>query len=184
MDLETLKAQHAAAKARQAKAALSQDEIDHAKLMAEIVEAEAEARTAEATRRSIQGSALEEAARKVAAGRYLVKYFDLAALLPEAPPEKLPGEGMLVVRSPPTVPVDALAQFYREVEAAERSHVDIYADLVCESVVYPDISNPAAGEFFRSFIESSIGRGTAMGVGDAVTALGGVRGKRTKRGRG
>lgn len=183
-DLEVLKADLERAKARLAKATLAPEEIDCAKLLADIAESEAEARTSEATRRGLRGATLEAEARKVAGGRYLVKYFDLAALLPEADPERLPGEGVLVVRSPPTAPVDALAVFYREVEAGERSHVDIYTDLVCASVVVPNIANQETGALFRNFLESSIGRGTAMGIGDAVTTLGGVRGKKTKRGRG
>lgn len=182
--LEDLKAQLENEHARHAKATLSEEESEIAKTLAQIAEKKAERLAAEKARRALRGAELEAEARKAAAGKHLVKYFDLAELLPDADPEKLPGEGMLVVRSPATVPVDALGQFYREIEAHERPHTDIYVDLVCSSVVYPDLSNQETGMLFRNFLESSVGHGTAMTIGDVVSTLGGVRGKRTKRGRG
>lgn len=181
--LDELKAQLEAEKSRHTKATLTEDENEQAKLLAQIAEAKAERLIAEKSRRALRGAELEAEARVAAKGQYLVKYFDLAALLPDVEQEKLPGDGCLVVRSPPTMPVDALGQFYREVEAHERRMTDIYVDLVCECVVYPSVSSQEAGEMFRSFIESSIGKGTAIPIGNAVTALGGVRSKQAKRGR-
>lgn len=182
--VDELKAQLESEKARLEKATLSDEELEHSKLLAQVAEMKAERQASEKAQRAIRGAELEAEARKAAAGRYLVQFFDLAALLPEAEQEKLPGEGVLVVRSPPTSPVDALAQFYREVEAKERSLVDIYSDLVCASVVVPNVGNHEIGMGFRNFLESSVGRGTAIPIGDAVTSLGGVRSKQTKRGRG
>lgn len=181
--MDELKAQLENEKARHATAMFSDEEAEQSKMLAQIAEAKAERLAAEKPRRALRGAEIEAEARKVAAGRYLVKFFDLAALLPDVEQEKLPGEGCLVVRSPPTSPVDVLAQFYRELEAKERSLVDIYADLVCASVVSPDVTSHEAGMAFRNFIESSIGRGTSIPIGDAVTAVGGLRSKQAKRGR-
>lgn len=180
-DLEELKSQLAAATARRDNAKLTDDETEHAKLLAQVAEAKAEARAAETARRAILGAKLEADARKKAAGRHLVQYFDLAALLPEAEPEKLPGEGILVLRSPAA---DMLAQLHREVEAGEQSLVAAYTNLVCSITDYPDLSNHDTGMRFRDFLESPIGCGTVIGIGDAATTLGGTRAKRTKRGRG
>ncbi len=183
MDLEELRQAAAKAKARREAAALSEEEKERAKLLAELAEAEAEALADEKARRELQGKALEAEARKKSGGKYLVRFVDLAFLLPEADPSTLPGGGVLVVRSPPTHPVNALDNFYREVEAKSRALPDVYADLVCESVVYPDPAG-AEGSKLRAFFESSLGRGTVTVVGDQVTDLGGVRGKAIKRGRG
>jgi multidrug efflux pump subunit AcrA (membrane-fusion protein) len=172
------------AEARLAKAELTPAEVKRLKLLATLAEKKAEARTAETSRRALRGAELKAEAAKAAGGKYLVDYFDLGALLPDVDPDKLPGEGVLIVRSPPTSPVDALAHFYRELEAKEHSLVDIYTDLVCASVVVPNVMEHATGMMFRNFLESSIGRGTAIQIGDAVTSLGGARNKQTKRGRG
>lgn len=172
------------ANARRAKATLSEEDVARAKVLAQVAEAEAESRADEVQARALRGAQLKAEAAKVAAGRYLVGYFDLGALLPDADPEKLPGLGILILRSPPMIPSDALSQFYREIEAKERQLIDIYTDLVCKSVVVPDLTSQDEGMFFRDFLESSIGRGTAVTIGDAVTALGGSRARNTKRGRG
>ena len=183
MEIEELRRKTAEAKARREKAALSEEEKERAKLLAELAEAEEQARADEKARRDLEGKHLEDEERKKAGGKYLVRYVDLAHLLPEAEADALPGGGILVVRSPPTHPVNALDVFYREVEAKARALPDIYADLVCESVVYPGTAG-GDGARLRAFFEGSIGRGTVTVVGDQVTDLGGVRGKAIKRGRG
>lgn len=183
MDLQELREQAARAKARREAVALSEEEKERAKLLIEVEEAEEAARADEKARRELTGKQLEAEERKRAGGKYLVRFVDLAHLLPEADPATLPGAGVLVVRSPPTHPVNALDVFYREVEAKSRALPDIYTDLVCESVVYPSTAG-TEGAKLRAFFESSIGRGTVTVVGDQVTDLGGVRSKAIKRGRG
>jgi hypothetical protein len=184
MSLDELKAELEREQALLAKSALSDEQAEHAKLLIALAETKAERQASQKAQRVLRRAELEADARKAAAGRYLVKAFDLAALLPDVEQEKLPGGGVLVLRSPPITPIDALAQFYREAEAHERPLPDIYVDLVCASVVFPDVAQRETGMSFRDFFESSIGRGTALTVGDAVTELGGARAKRTKRGRG
>lgn len=183
LDLEDLRAQLDAARARKSASALTDDETARAKLLADLAEATAEAQSSEKNKRAIEGAQREATARKAALGKYLVKFFDLGALLPDADMDSLPGKGILVIRSPPTTPTDALGNFYRELEAKARSWPEIYASLACESIVYPD-PNGASGAQLSAFFDGAIGKGTAMDVGDACAALGGVRGKQTKRGRG
>lgn len=182
--IEELKAQLEAEKARHAKAALSEEEQEQLKLIAQLAEAKAERLAAEKAQRALRGIALEGEARKVASGKYLVKFYDLARHWPDIEPEKLPGEGILILRSPPTMPVDVLGQFYREVEAKEKSQPDCYIDLVCACVVYPDVSKHDVGMAFRNFLESSIAKASAASIGDEAIALGGLLVKQTKRGRG
>ena len=178
--IEELRAAAAAAKAKAAGVALSDEEAERVKLNAEIAEAEADERAARKARRDLDGKARESEAKVKARGGYLVRYFDLASLLPEAEPEDLPGSGVLVLRSPPT---GAMATFHREVEAKVKSTPDLYADLVCASVVFPDQSDNANGAGLRAFLESALGSGTSTIVGDACTELGGMKFKATKRGR-
>ncbi len=187
MDLAELRARAEAARTKTAAARLTPEEIEHAKLQTELDELKAEEQAAAKTRRELAGKALEETARKAAGGQYLVRFVDLGSMLPDADPSTLPGNGALVVRSPPVHPVDALKVFYAEVEARVLSLPDVYLELVCVSTVYPDVADvkhPEIGAAFRAFFETSIGHGTVTGIGDIVTDLGGVRSKATKRGRG
>lgn len=191
-DLSDLEALLAAAQAKLGRANLTDVEAKRAKLLADIEEAESLTRAAEKARRGIAGKALEASARKVAnalpmASRYSVEYFDLAEKVPRVDPETLPGKGVLVVRSPPTVPVDALSEFYAALEHGT-STSEAYINLASASVVHPVClgeggAATAEGLALRTFLESSIGRGAAQGIGDAAAALGGVRAKATKRGR-
>lgn len=185
MDLEELRQATAAAKERRERAALSEEETERAKLLAELAEHTEAARAEEKARRDLEGAKLEAVERQKAGGKYLVRYVSVGDLLPDADPATLPGAGILIVRSPPTHPVNVLDDFYREVEAKAngRALPDIYADLVCQSTVYPS-TDGAAGAKLRAFFESSIGRGTVTVIGDQVTDLGGVRNKAIKRGRG
>ncbi len=181
MNLDELRAQAKATRAA-APAPLTDDETEMAKLLSEIAEGEAEAQAINKARREMRGKALEvEASRAALAGKYLVTFFDLGELLPKADPSLLPGGGVLVLRSPPA---GAVATFHRELEAKAKSIPEIYTDLVCVSTVYPDLTDDATGAGFRAFFESSLGTGASTRVGDAVTDLGGIRIKATKRGRG
>lgn len=181
MDIETLRAQAAEARARRTAASLSDEETEHAKLLGELAEDTAQLQADERKRRGIAGAAAEAEARRVAAGKYVVKFFDLGSLLPDADPSTLPGAGVLVLRSPPP---SALAAFYRELEAGSQDLPQTYAALVAESVVVPDITDPTAGIKFRTFLDGPLGCGTVIGIGDASTVLGGTVAKKAKRGRG
>jgi hypothetical protein len=185
-ELAELRARAASARARRDASALTPDQTETHRLLCQEAEDLEAARAAEKAARQIRGMKLEAEERKKAGGRYLVRAVDLAALLPDADPASLPGEGVIVVRSAPAQP-DALGDFLAELEKHDRSHPDIFLDLVCASTVYPDVgpnAGPGVGERFRAFFESSIGRGTVLHVGDQVSDLSGVRARRVKRGRG
>ena len=180
-DIDDLKAQIAAAKAQADGSALTEDEVGQAKLLAELDEHKAKLRNARVQRAAIAVAAAESAARKVAAGRYLIKGISLVDLLAEADPKDLPGNGVIVVRSPPTEPRDCLADYMAEAEQHERPLPDITIDhLVIPSIVFPDIETDAS---IRQFFDSTRGKGSAITVGNAVTALGGMAQRQAKRGR-
>lgn len=181
MNLEELRASLKATKAA-APPPLTDDEAETARLLGEIAEAKADALAINKTRREARGQALEAAAWPAArAGKYLIRFVDLAALLPDADPDDLPGNGVLVVRSPPQ---GAVGAFHRELEAKTKLLPEVYTDLLCVSTVYPDLTNEVAGIEFRGFFASSLGEGSSSVVGDVVTDLAGIRGKTVKRGRG
>ncbi len=191
-DLADLEALLAAAQQKLVRVSLNDGESKRAKLLAEIEEAESSTRVAEKTRRGIAGKALEASARRAAnalpmAARYSVEFYDLAEKVLRVDPDTLPGKGVLVVRSPPTTPVDVLAEFYAALEAGS-STSEAYINLASACVVHPVCIDPAGaataeGQVLRTFLESSVGRGAAQGVGDAAAALGGVRAAKVKRGR-
>jgi hypothetical protein len=173
------------AKAAREAAALSAADAELLKLHRQIQEDDAAAEVSHREARALRGLEEEAEERKAAAGKYLVKAIDIAALLPGLTEEQvkaLPGEGVIVVRSPPVHPTDALAGFLREIEAGKEAHPDIYAELVCESTVRPKLK-PGTAEAYREFWSSSLGRGTVITVGDQVAELGGMRGRAAKRGR-
>lgn len=134
------------------------------------------------TRRADEGAMREAEARKAAAGAYLVKYVDVAALIPDLDPEKIPGKGVFVVRSPATKPRDVLGDLMREITyngTDAKPHTKLYADLACECTVYPATTDES-GIALRKFVDAF--GGAAMGIGNVITDLGGLHAKEAKRG--
>jgi hypothetical protein len=189
MTKEELQARRAAAQARAAAAALTDDERDEAALLQEEADAIAEARTNEAKRRAILGKRLEAESRTEAAGAYHVEFFDLGKLLPDADPARLPGRGVLVVRSHTTASKRA---FDRDVEHKNGEGAkplgEIFADLVCANVVRPVFFDGAGKPVnavealaFRAFLESDLGNGCPSQIGAAILRLGGAVAVESKR---
>lgn len=179
--LAEARARAEAARARRAASALSEEAAELHKLALQEAEDLAAARADEKKARELRGLVLEGEARKKSGGKYQVKAIDIAKLLPDIDPATLPGDGVIVVRSP--LP-GSWATFLREQEHKARDLPDICADLVCESTVFPDVSASGAGERYRVFWESALGCGTVVTVADDVAALGGAAAKQAKRGRG
>lgn len=188
IELDDIKAAIAAAQAEAEAEALTPEETERAKALAQLADAKAALFASRKARRLIAGTKAEADAKRVAAGHYLVKFIDLGTMLAEADPKTLPGDGVLVVRSPPTEPVDVLAVFATDFEARERPLPDLIVDLLLQSIVYPpnDLKTPeglAQGAALRSFFESSVGKGAGVTAGGEVQALGGSNRKEAKRGR-
>lgn len=182
--MDDLKARAAAARARAVAAALTPEETEEAKLLVEEADALAVARADEAKRRAIVGKRMEADARTDAAGSYHVAYFDLGKLLPDADMAKLPGQGVLVIRSHTTASYRA---FQRDTEhktgEGAKSLAEIFTDLVCANTVRPtfDPKRPEQGIGFRAFFESDLGNGCAVQVGAEILKLGGARQEEAKR---
>lgn len=181
LDMELAEAQAAAAAAE-----LTPEEAERARKLAALEEARAARREAARARRKLAGDALEREARAEAAGRYQVRYFDLAGLLPDVPAEQIPAGGVIVLR---THPAKAKQAWDREAEAKERPLAEINADLVCASIVRPKMvaegstaPSPEAIRF-RAWLESEMGNGIANQLLAPVLELGGARVQEQKRGR-
>lgn len=185
MGIEELRARAAAAKARAEASKLSDEQEEEARLVQEEADALALARANEAKQRAILGKRLEGEARAEAGGAYHVEFFDLGKLLPDADMGKLPGGGVLVVRSHTTASKRA---FDRDVEhksgeGAKTLH-EIFVDLVCANVVRPkfDPKRPEEGVAFRAFLESDLGNGCPSQIGTVILRLGGAVATEAKRG--
>jgi len=152
--------------------------------IAALVEREREATealaAADALRRSNDLALRLAAAETAAAGRYLVAGIDLVKLFPlgRAPDsKKLPGRGVIIVREPEPA---AYNRFTREVEAKQKDHGPLFADLLCGCLIDPDPESPE-GDRLVEF--SARYPGAAIGAGDTVAKLGGARTQADKRGR-
>lgn len=184
--LEELKAEAEAAQAESAASALTPEETEEAGWLAKSAAAREDKAANDRTRRMLDGKAREKIAVAAAAGKYLVRAVDIIDLFPvdvKAPdPKTLPGNGVIIVRSPPTQPRDMLGDFFREIEHKQRSMPEIYADLVVASTVDPDVAkDDVKGAVLRAFCEAY--SGACIKVGDQVSELGGLRSKSDKRGR-
>lgn len=187
--IDDIDAQEADLAARETAATLSPEEEVRAAKLAAFADRKAALAVTERRKRALLGAIAEASAKKDAGGRYLVKFVDLGTILADADPSTLPGEGVLVIRSPPTEPIDVLAQFTREHEANERPLPDLMIDMLLPSIVRPETSlvteeGRLAGMKLRNFFESTIGKGAAITVGNEVSRLGGMRAAQVKRGRG
>ena len=186
--LEGIEAQIAALEAEalevEAAARLAELTPEEQRIAAALARKAAAAEAMAAAARTRRGTALatrEAAARVKAAGRYLVKGIDLVDLfqLGAAPDAaKVPGDGVVIVRSP--LP-ERLKAFQTEAEHKARPLADIFADLLCDSVIDPDPSQPANGAKLRAFCDAY--PGAAIGAGDVVAKLGGSKAQADKRGR-
>ena len=123
-----------------------------------------------------------KAARASVGKRHLVAGVDLVSFFkPEAmpPAEHIPGNGVLIIRSPDPARVDAANA---EIEHKKRPMSQILTDLLCESTIDPDVQkDPAAGTLLRAFCEAYPNAATL--AGDEVYKLGGAKVKADKRGR-
>lgn len=173
-----LAAELAALQTEAERAELSPAEAAEARALAQLSELKEQKRESERKRRGIEGARLERAARAEAAGRYMVRYFDLGALLPDADPKSLPGGGVLVIRSHPP---QAKTAFDSAVEGKSVTLSAAFCDLVCASVVHPSLAKNEDGIRFRAFLESELGNGTPPQIGAAVLELGGARIAEAKR---
>jgi beta-glucosidase-like glycosyl hydrolase len=161
-----------------AAASLTPEEEARVRTLARISEAKAARKEAEHARRELAGVPLEASARREAKGEYLVRFFNLGDLLPDAPPEvKIPGDGAIVVRSPEP---PWRAAFERDIQAGVPLGT-CFTELVCRCTVKPDLAKGQDGLLFRKFLESTIGNGCAGPIGAAVLELGGARSAEIKR---
>jgi hypothetical protein len=181
--IEELEAEAAAEETAARAEALTDIETRVAAALERRQAAREERAAAKKKRRVIELEGKEREARaKVPAGT-LVKGVDLLDLFPlgEAPPEeKLPGNGLIVLRH---APQDVLRAFHREAEAKQKDLVDIYADVLVACCVEPDARGDATtATHVRAFCDAF--GGAAIGAGDIAVKLGGSKQKAEKRGRG
>lgn len=179
--LETLRRAAEEAEAKAKAKALNSDEAEESAYHERIAKANEEAAAADRIRRANDGKAREMAAETTAAGRYLVAAVDLVECfsLGKAPPvEKLPTGGVIIVRSPEP---EASDTFTREYEHKKRPLSDIFADLLCASVVDPKPDSPD-GAKLRAFCDAF--KDAAIDAGATVRKLGGAKAREDKRGRG
>ncbi len=166
--------------------ALTAEELELKTLLAREAAAQETAAAADADRRAADMAARVEAADAKSGGSYLVTGVDLVSLFPlgKAPPvEKLPGKGVVVLRSPDQAATDESA---REYEAAQRGAKTkgvpaIMADLACACLVDPDPAGPEGGGF-RHLLEVFPPLGLTLG--NIANQLGGAKRADDKRGRG
>lgn len=182
--LEDLRAETEAEEAASKASQLTADEIETALLLERKAIAAESRATAEKRRRAIEMVRREKAAKSACRdARAILGAIDLVALFPagKAPDaETMPGKGVLVLRSPPS---DVLKTFQTEVEHKARPLADIYADMVAQSVVDPDVeTDKTAGSVLRAFCEAY--PNACLAIGDVAAKLGGSRMAADKRGHG
>ena len=183
IDIAALRARAEAAEQKANAAALTSDEQEIEAVLAREANAIEKAAAAAKTRRGFDLAERESAAREKAPRGVLVKGIDLFDFFQfgEAPdPALMPGGGVIVVRSPE--PARFMAS-QTEFEHKKRALATIFADLLCEHTVYPDVAkDPAEGMKLRAFCDAYPGAATAGG--DVVAKLGGSKAVQDKRGRG
>ncbi len=182
IDLTELLAEALAAEKAAADAALTEQEKAYHMALGRRAKALEEWAATERTRREVVGGNKEFAARKAAAGRYLVRAVDLVSFFPfgEAPTaDRMPNGGIIVVRSPLPVRQEAMT---REMELKKRPVEAILIDLVVDSTVDPSALDEEEAAKIRPFFEAYPGAGT--NAANIVLELGGLRQAADKRGRG
>lgn len=187
--LEEARERARAAKEAAAAAKLTDEESELARYREEEEAANAELRSSNAVRRANELKTRETAARKVAAGKYLVRGVDLADHLPpEADLATVPNRGLWVVRSPTR---EAVRSMNADIEAKDKPQDVWTADLVCASVVDPpngaalnaSDADKAAGAEVRGFCDDERNMGAVTQLANHVTDLNGTKQKEAKRGR-
>ena len=178
--LEEMKARAEAAQAAAKAAELTEED----KQVAVYAEQEREAKEQEAAARAVRRSnRLAErlaAAEAKAGGEYLVAGVDVVSLfrLGIAPPEeKLPGNGVIIVREPGD---EAYNKFLREGELHRLAHGPLFAEFVVGALEDPP-PTPENVTLLRAFCIRYVG--AAVGIGDVVAKLGGAKQEAAKRGR-
>lgn len=182
IDIKALEEEVRAAEQDTAAAALTDEEKKVVALLERKRRALEERAAEERSRREVEMARRERAARAVLGSTVLVKAVDIVSLFEVGyvpPREQLPGGGVVVVRSPLPSRMDA---FYADIEMKRRSLPAIYADLLCEHVVDPDVQrDAAAGALLRAFCDAY--QPASIAIGDEVAKLGGSKAKADKRGR-
>lgn len=182
IDIEALEKEAAAEEEQASAAKLTPDEERAVTAIARRDKAREERAANEAARREIDMTARVAVAKAAIGSRAMVKGIDLVSLFPlgEAPPmAQLPGNGVIVVRSPEAARMKA---FHAEAEAKKRPLADLFSDIVIESTIDPDPKDPTQGMKLRAFCDAY--PGAAIGAGDQVAKLGGSKAQADKRGRG
>lgn len=182
LDIEALEKEALAEEEQASAAKLTPDEERASVAIARRDKAREERASAESARREIDMAGRVAVARAAIGSRAMVKGIDLVSLFPlgEAPPMvQLPGNGVIVVRSPEPARMKAL---HAEAEAKRRPLADIFSDLVIDSTIDPDPKDPTQGMKLRAFCDAY--PGAAIGAGDIVAKLGGSKAQADKRGRG
>lgn len=131
--------------------------------------------------RKLIGKRIEREERVKAAGAYLVGFVDMADKLRGADVSKIPGGGVVVLRSHTAA---SKKTWDSEAEAKSRPMADIMTDLVCANVLRlggVDLAKPGVAEGFRAFLESDLGSGLANQLGAEVLRLGGANAEEAKR---
>lgn len=178
--IEDIRKSAADAKLRAAKV-LTPEQEELAAALAEETDAKEALALEEAKLRALDMHGRTEAAAAKAGGAHLVAGVDLVALFPagKAPPAgQLPGGGVLIVRSPPPVAIDALN---RDVEHKQKPLSAILIDLLMASTVDP-APDGADGIKLREFAERY--PDAAGQAAQKARELGGAKSAADKRGRG
>ncbi len=181
IDIEALENEAAEEEAAAAAVKLTDDEQRIAAALARREKAREARAAADKARRDIDMAARLKAAAAMAGKRYLVRGVDLVSFFQSdaVPPiEQIPGHGVLIIRSPEPARFDVANA---EIEHKKRPMSAILSDLLCESVIDPDVvKDPAEGMRLRAFCDAY--KGAATLAGDEVYKLGGAKGKADKRG--
>lgn len=179
LTIEELEKEAALAQQRAKAAELSEDEKRIKAALDQTAAAEEAERAAEKVRRDIDAAGRERRARRAAGSRYLVAAVDVISLFPpgKAPPsDHLPGNGVVIVRSPDRERVNRTTADHE----AGKAHAEVLSELAMDCVVDPDLTEPGIGARFRAFCDTY--GGAAMGIGSAAFTLGGAKAKADKRG--
>lgn len=187
IDIEALEREAAEEEAAAEKVKLSDEERRVQAAISRRDKAREERSAAERERRALDLAGREAAARKLVGKGVLVKGVDLLALFPlgEEPAKDLvPGNGVIIVRSPPPGKgPGTMAEFNREYEHRKQEVEDLYTTLLTENTIDPDVKkDQGEGAKLLAFCEHY--PNAAIGAGDVVAKLGGARIRADKRGRG
>ncbi len=171
--IEEIKKRRDEASARIDAAAAAGDADAETRAYADEEAADTELRAAQKSARALTGKRLEREAKRAAAGAYQVGAFDLASLLPQLDAEKMPGGGVIAVRSPTPDARKRHEAIHVDDAATLDAKMDANIDLIGGCLVSPVFKpgDPAALGF-RVWFEGD-GRGTVSLVTLLIQKLGG-----------